>query len=215
MSNEQKASATCGNDQWLKQYYFTRAAFSVLWVAAALTAGQQSFAVAAALLIIYPAWDAAANVVDAARSGGFAVNRSQVINATASSIMTIAVILALMMNMNWVLGAFGLWAIFSGLLQLGAAAAWGCSSSLENKRRSVGDDIERWPIGVSGRALYLSSANAAGAFNLHGHGLRWCRGILLPGFGDMAECFGLASRYAQSRTVRCRSSVVYERKATI
>jgi uncharacterized membrane protein HdeD (DUF308 family) len=121
MSNEQKASATCGNDQWLKQYYFTRAAFSVLWVAAALTAGQQSFAVAAALLIIYPAWDAAANVVDAARSGGFAVNRSQVINATASSIMTIAVILALMMNMNWVLGAFGLWAIFSGLLQLGAA----------------------------------------------------------------------------------------------
>ncbi|WEJ10750.1 DUF308 domain-containing protein [Sinorhizobium prairiense] len=121
MSNEQKASATRGNDQWLKQYYFTRAAFSVLWVAAALTAGQQSFAVAAALLIIYPAWDAAANVVDAARSGGFAVNRSQVINVTASSIMTIAVILALMMNMNWVLGAFGLWAIFSGLLQLGAA----------------------------------------------------------------------------------------------
>ena len=93
----------------------------MLWVAAALTAGQQSFAVAAALLIIYPAWDAAANVVDAARSGGFAVNRSQVINVTASSIMTIAVILALMMNMNWVLGAFGLWAIFSGLLQLGAA----------------------------------------------------------------------------------------------
>ena len=121
MSNEQKASATRGNDQWLKQYYFTRAAFSVLWVAAALTAGQQSFAVAAALLIIYPAWDAAANVVDAARSGGFAVNRSQVINVTASSIMTIAVILALMLNMNWVLGAFGLWAIFSGLLQLGAA----------------------------------------------------------------------------------------------
>ncbi|GCA48686.1 DUF308 domain-containing protein [Sinorhizobium sp. KGO-5] len=121
MSNEQKASATRGNDQWLKQYYFTRAAFSVLWVAAALTAGQQSFAVAAALLIIYPAWDAAANVVDAARSGGFAVNRSQVINVTASSIMTIAVILALMMNMNWVLGAFGLWAIFSGLLQLGTA----------------------------------------------------------------------------------------------
>ncbi|MGO4319741.1 DUF308 domain-containing protein, partial [Agrobacterium sp. MCAB5] len=37
------------------------------------------------------------------------------------SVMTIAVILALTMNMNWVLGAFGLWAIFSGLLQLGTA----------------------------------------------------------------------------------------------
>ncbi|MBB3163189.1 uncharacterized membrane protein HdeD (DUF308 family) [Rhizobium laguerreae] len=121
MSNNQTSRAPRGNDQWLKQYYFTRAAFSVLWVAAALTAGRHSFAVAAALLIVYPAWDAIANVTDAARSGGLAANRSQAINVAASSAMTIAVILALTMNMNWVLGAFGLWAIFSGLLQLGTA----------------------------------------------------------------------------------------------
>lgn len=121
MSNNQTFLAARGNDQWLKQYYFTRAAFSVLWVAAALTAGRHSFAVAAALLIIYPAWDALANVIDAARSGGLAANRSQAINVAASSVMTLAVILALTMNMNWVLAAFGLWAIFSGLLQLGAA----------------------------------------------------------------------------------------------
>ncbi|MDQ0133921.1 uncharacterized membrane protein HdeD (DUF308 family) [Neorhizobium galegae] len=121
MSNNQTSRAPRGNDQWLKQYYFTRAAFSVLWVVAALTAGRHSFAVAAALLVIYPAWDALANVVDAARSGGLAANRSQAINVAASSVMTIAVILALTMNMNWVLGAFGLWAIFSGLLQLGTA----------------------------------------------------------------------------------------------
>ncbi|MBZ9792185.1 DUF308 domain-containing protein [Rhizobium sp. 3T7] len=122
MVNDQTSRAASGNELWLKQYYFTRAAFSVLWVTAALTVGNHSFAVAAALLIIYPAWDAVANVVDAARSGGFAVNRSQTINVTASSIMTLAVIFALTMSMNWVLGAFGLWAIFSGLLQLGAAA---------------------------------------------------------------------------------------------
>ncbi|MBY5371252.1 DUF308 domain-containing protein (plasmid) [Rhizobium sp. WSM1274] len=121
MSNSQTSHAPRGNDQWLKQYYFTRAAFSVLWVAAALTAGRHSFAVAAALLIIYPAWDAIANVIDAARSGGLAANRSQAINVAASSAMTIAVILALTINMNWVLGAFGLWAIFSGLLQFGTA----------------------------------------------------------------------------------------------
>jgi len=121
MSHNQTSRAPRGNDQWLKQYYFTRAAFSVLWVAAALTAGRHSFAVAAALLIIYPAWDAIANVIDATRSGGLAANRSQAINVAASSVMTIAVILALTMNMNWVLGAFGLWAIFSGLLQLGTA----------------------------------------------------------------------------------------------
>ncbi|MDP9759386.1 MULTISPECIES: DUF308 domain-containing protein [Agrobacterium] len=123
MSHNQTSRAPRGNDQWLKQYYFTRAAFSVLWVAAALTAGRHSFAVAAALLIIYPAWDAIANVIDATRSGGLAANRSQAINVAASSVMTIAVILALTMNMNWVLGAFGLWAIFSGLLQLGTAVS--------------------------------------------------------------------------------------------
>ena len=123
MSHNQTSRAPRGNDQWLKQYYFTRAAFSVLWVAAALTAGRHSFAVAFALLIIYPAWDAIANVIDAARSGGLAANRSQAINVAASSVMTIAVILALTMNMNWVLGAFGLWAIFSGLLQLGTAVS--------------------------------------------------------------------------------------------
>jgi uncharacterized membrane protein HdeD (DUF308 family) len=121
MANNQTSLAASGNERWLKQYYFTRAAFSVLWATAALTIGQKSFAIAAALLIAYPAWDAAANVVDAARSGGLAVNRSQAINVTASSIMTVAVILALTMSMNWVLGAFGLWAIFSGLLQLATA----------------------------------------------------------------------------------------------
>ncbi|MBW9091545.1 DUF308 domain-containing protein [Rhizobium wenxiniae] len=121
MSNNQNVYAASGNEQWLKQYYLARAAFSILWVIAALTAGQHSFAVAATLLIIYPAWDAAANVVDALRSGGLAINRSQAINVTASAVMTIAVILALTMSMNWVLGAFGLWAIFSGLLQLGTA----------------------------------------------------------------------------------------------
>lgn len=121
MANNQTSRAASGNELWLKQYYFTRAAFSVLWVAVALTAGKQSFALAAALLIIYPAWDAVANVVDAVRSGGFAVNRSQTINVTTSSIMTLAVIVALTMSMNWVLGAFGFWAISSGLLQLGTA----------------------------------------------------------------------------------------------
>ncbi|AGB73164.1 MULTISPECIES: DUF308 domain-containing protein [Rhizobium] len=121
MSNNQTSRVASGNDQWLKQYYFTRAVFSVLWVAAAFTLGQHSFAVAATLLVIYPAWDAVANVVDASRSGGFAVNRSQAINVMASSVMTIVVILALTMSMNWVLGAFGLWAIFSGVLQLGTA----------------------------------------------------------------------------------------------
>jgi len=109
------------NEYWLKRYYFARAAFSIGWVIAALVAGRQSFAVAALLLTIYPAWDAAANFIDATRNGGLARNRSQAFNFAVSSLMTIIVIFALSVSVNWVLAVFGIWAILSGLLQLSAA----------------------------------------------------------------------------------------------
>jgi uncharacterized membrane protein HdeD (DUF308 family) len=109
------------NEYWLKRYYFVRAAFSIMWVIAALVAGRQSFAVAALLLAVYPAWDAAANVIDATRNGGLARNRSQAFNFAVSSLMTVIVIFALNVSMNRVLAVFGIWAIFAGLLQLSAA----------------------------------------------------------------------------------------------
>jgi uncharacterized membrane protein HdeD (DUF308 family) len=121
MTHYQTTVASREKEQWLTRYYFTRAGFSAVWVAAALTIGQQSASIAAALLIIYPAWDAAANFVDASRNGGLGNSRTQAINVAVSSVMTVAVVVALTMSMNWVLGAFGLWAIFSGLLQLGTA----------------------------------------------------------------------------------------------
>ena len=62
--------ARAGQERWLKLYYFIRAGFSAVWVAAAFTVGQHSPILAMILLVVYPAWDAAANYVDAARSGG-------------------------------------------------------------------------------------------------------------------------------------------------
>ena len=73
------------------------------------------------MLVGYPAWDAAANYVDALSSGGLNQNRTQVLNVLVSLATTIAVILALQVSLNWVLGIFGAWAILSGLLQLGTA----------------------------------------------------------------------------------------------
>ncbi|MER8805013.1 DUF308 domain-containing protein [Mesorhizobium sp. M0998] len=108
-------------EQWLKLYYFARTAFSAVWVAAAFTVGQHSGVVAAVLLVAYPAWDALANFVDASRSGGLGQNRTQAINVVVSVATTFAVVVAQKMSMNWVLGVFGLWAILSGLLQLGTA----------------------------------------------------------------------------------------------
>ncbi|RXH33729.1 DUF308 domain-containing protein [Bradyrhizobium zhanjiangense] len=121
MSDREMVLDTADHVQWLKHYYFLRAAFSVAWVIAAFAIAPSSAVSAAALLVVYPAWDAAANYLDALCSGGLAQNRTQVLNVLVSLATTIAVILALQVSMNWVLGIFGAWAILSGLLQLGTA----------------------------------------------------------------------------------------------
>lgn len=111
----QSQSSTQSN--WLRSYYFARAAFSIAWIAAAVSLSGQS-APTAFLLVIYPLWDAFANLVDARASGGLTSNPSQALNVVVSVITTLAVIVAVTNGMHAVLGVFGIWAIFSGLLQL-------------------------------------------------------------------------------------------------
>jgi hypothetical protein len=121
MSKNSVSSANLGQEQWLKRYYYTRALFSVLWVASAFTLGQHFSTIGAVLLVIYPAWDALANYIDASRSGGLGHNRIQTTNIIVSVLTTLAVLVALSISRNWVIGVFGVWAILSGLLQLGVA----------------------------------------------------------------------------------------------
>ena len=142
MTHYQLDLARADRERWLKQYYFIRAAFSVAWVAAAFAAGSSSALIAGALLVLYPAWDAAANFVDALRSGGFGQNRTQALNVLASLATTVAVLIALQMSMNLVLAVFGAWAILAGLLQLGTA-------------------IRRWKSFGAQWAMVLSGAQSA------------------------------------------------------
>lgn len=109
------------NNAWLKRYYFTRAGFSVVWVAAAFGVADSMTAIVAALLVIYPAWDAIGNLVDAQRNGGLHRNPTQAFNTAVSTVTTIAVAVALTQSMNAVLGVFGVWAALTGLLQLATA----------------------------------------------------------------------------------------------
>lgn len=90
-------------------------------MAAAFLLAPLSPAIAAVLLVIYPAWDALANVVDAQRNGGFGRNLSHLVNVVVSALTTIAVVLALGQGMAAVIVVFGVWAILSGLLQLATA----------------------------------------------------------------------------------------------
>lgn len=121
MTAQYSEISTSTEERWLKQYYFARAAFSIIWVTLMLTVGLRDAAIAAALLIVYPAWDALGNYIDAAQSGGLGENRTQAINVFVSVATTAAVVVTLQTSMNQVLGVFGAWAIFAGLLQLGTA----------------------------------------------------------------------------------------------
>ena len=121
MTKQHGSLAPLSQEEWLSRYYLIRAAFSAMWVAAAITVGQHSWTVEVILLVAYPAWDALTNYVDASRSGGLSRNPTQMFNVIVSAATALAVAFALTVSMNWVLAVFGVWAILSGLLQLGTA----------------------------------------------------------------------------------------------
>ena len=130
------------NSQWLITYYFIRAAVSFVWVGAAFTVGSTLPIAAAVLLIFYPTWDAAANVLDAHRNGGLKRNRTQSLNALLSLVTTIAIAVALSKSMNTMLVVFGGWAVVSGLLQLATA-------------------VRRWKVYGAQWVMILSGAQSA------------------------------------------------------
>lgn len=150
MKNDMVAQLTTpGQEDWLKAYYYARAAFSIAWIGLAAAFATGFPAIAAALLILYPAWDALANLVDGQRSGGILANRPQAINVLVSLAVAAAIAVALP-DMHRVLAVFGAWAILSGLLQLAAA-------------------LRRWKHSGAQWAMILSGAQSAlaGAVFIH------------------------------------------------
>ncbi|WP_426391553.1 DUF308 domain-containing protein [Variovorax sp. R-27] len=133
---------------WLRKLYFIRAAFSFAWVALAFTAAKGSPALASSLLIVYPAWDALANLLDTRMTGGAKANPTQVLNAWMSGLVTVAVVVSLVLKLQIILVIFGVWAIVAGLLQLATAI---------RRRKS---DRGQWVMMLSG----AQSALAGGFF---------------------------------------------------
>ena len=123
---------------WLSRYYSVRAAFSIIWVGAAFSLGSVLTPLGAVLLVIYPAWDAIANLYDAKRNGGFRANPTQIFNALTSTVVTLAVVVTLQTDIHAVLAVFGVWAGLSGLLQLATAV---------RRWRTVSG---QWPMILSG-----------------------------------------------------------------
>jgi hypothetical protein len=157
----------------LARYYLLRGLVSAAWVAAAVAIGRSNGAVAAVLLVSYPAWDALANWFDAQGSGGLRANPSQSLNIAVSLVAAVAVAGALASGMNAVLAVFGVWATVAGLAQLVTG-------------------LRRWRAYGAQWAMILSGAQsmAAGVFFVMQSG-----GAKVPGIVDVAPYAAFGAFY--------------------
>ena len=103
----------------LRNLYFVRTVFQVIWAAAVLSTALTQPRVASILLIAYPLWDVACTLYDlrASRLAGSA-RTSQVINALLGSAAALGIALTVFRTPAYSIAIFGAWALGAGLLQL-------------------------------------------------------------------------------------------------
>jgi uncharacterized membrane protein HdeD (DUF308 family) len=186
----QQPNSLQGNN-WLKVYYFMRAAVSIVWVAAAFTIGKSMSGVGGVLLLAYPAWDAVANFTDARSNGGLRKNPTQALNAAVSGVTTVAVAIALGMSMNAVLSVFGVWAALSGLFQLATG-------------------IRRWKNYGAQWAMILSGAQSAIAGAIF---LKRATSPAVPSIADIAPYAAFGAFYFLVSAIWLTVSEAPRRKA--
>jgi len=161
---------------WLRKLYFIRAAFSFAWVGLAFTVARQSPAAAVVLLVVYPAWDALANLLDMKMTGGAKANPTQMLNAWISGLVAAVVAISFALGLHVALILFGLWAIVSGVLQLATAL----------RRRK--DDRGQWVMMLSGAQSAL-----AGGFFISQQGSAMPVAPMIAGYAAVGAVYFLIS----------------------
>jgi uncharacterized membrane protein HdeD (DUF308 family) len=131
----------------LRQLYFIRAGFSIIWVTLVLALAKVNTGIASILFIIYPAWDAIATYFDIKANPPLASRVPQYVNAAISIITAVAVILAMQKGIPEALVVFGVWAILTGLIQLILGL---------RRRRLLGG---QWPMIISGGQSMLAGVS--------------------------------------------------------
>ena len=135
----------------LRRLYLIRIAFSVSWVvlvfatSRSLMSGDSPSAIATALLVAYPLWDAIATILELRLTGnGGALDRVRLGNVALSVAATVAMGIAVFSTVKATLIVFGLWALVSGAIQLTLAI---------RRRRTLG---AQWPMMISGGLSVLA-----------------------------------------------------------
>jgi hypothetical protein len=108
-----------GSDRPLRNLYFVRTVFQVIWAVAVISMALTHPHIASILLIAYPPWDVACTLYDlrTSRPTGSA-RTSQVINALLGSVTALGIALTVFSKPAYSIAIFGAWAFGAGLLQL-------------------------------------------------------------------------------------------------
>ena len=103
----------------LRNLYFVRTTFQLIWAACVFATATTQPALAAVLLIAYPLWDVACTVYDLSTSRPAANTRtSQRINAALGALAALGIALTIFHQPARAIAIFGAWALAAGLLQL-------------------------------------------------------------------------------------------------
>jgi hypothetical protein len=171
----------------LRRLYFIRFVFAAAWAALLLVSGSELTAGAKLLLVVYPAFDVAAAVVDARSAQPGGPVRGLYATMAVSALATVGVAVAGASGVADVLRVWGAWAVVSGLVQLLVGVA----------RRPMGG---QWAMILSGGISVLAGASFIRGASQDAPSL-----TSLAGYALLGGIFFLVSAIRLSRATSRRS----------
>jgi len=172
----------------LRNLYFSRTAFSLIWVLFVLTFAKTTPMLATVLFIIYPAWDVIATFFDMRANPSSSNKTPQYVNVAIGILTTIGVAVALQKGIPRALIVFGAWAIITGLIQLILGL---------RRRKKLGG---QWPMIISGGQSMLAGGSFIAMANEPNQGI-----TTLAGYAAFGAFYFLLSAFRLSNTVRSAS----------
>lgn len=172
----------------LRTLYFTRAAFSILWVVGVAALAKTNVTIATILFIIYPAWDALATFFDIRANPPAANKTPQYVNIVISISTTVAVIIALQKGIPEALIVFGAWAFLTGLIQLILGL---------RRRKQLG---AQWPMIISGGQSMLAGISFVVMAHAPNQGI-----TTLAGYAAFGAFYFLLSAFRLTKTIKAAS----------
>lgn len=150
------APAAAGVAPTLRRLYVARFVFALVWAVLLFLTASNIGTLTAVLLVLYPAVDVGAAVVDArsARAGGSVP--ALAVNIAISALAAVGLAVALASGVPAVLRVWGVWAVVAGLVQLVVAV----------RRRRLGGQgamILSGALSVLAGVAFVAMASGAGA----------------------------------------------------